>query len=106
MLNIYTVFYRQDAGAEVDHTVVTAFRVEGWASDYAFFGHPGDLSAPTVLIPRDVVLEVNMESSEDESIAVYQGKYRRTQREMLEVADGRSEEAARIETLSDSVLEV
>lgn len=42
-----------------DHSLsVRAYRFEGWAQDYAFFGDPLNNRAVTEAVPRDIVMRV------------------------------------------------
>lgn len=82
MLQQYFVVFRASAALDiqdVDGRVISAFRVEGWTKDYAFFGNPEDMSSPTVLIPREIVAEVRLDFYQGTGIGHLQQELRREQ---------------------------
>ena len=61
----YQVFFRDPSANDIGFTFVWAHRVEGWRNDHAFFGDASDLTKVTCLIPREVVLIVEMLDQEE-----------------------------------------
>lgn len=63
-MNQYLVHYRNPDDIGFHAQAVTAHRVEGWAADYAFFGHAQFPAQVTKLIPRALVREVELSYDE------------------------------------------
>jgi len=59
-MNQYLVFYRDADKRSERMRHVVAHRVEGWKEDYAFFGHSHFPGIATLLIPRELVDEVQL----------------------------------------------
>lgn len=59
-MNQYLVHYMDPKAVGFYARTVTAHRVEGWSSDYAFFGHASFPGEVTKLIPRALVREVEL----------------------------------------------
>lgn len=59
-MNKYLVYYRDPKAMGMYLSNINAHRVEGWSSDYAFFGHREFPGTVTRLIPRELVREVEM----------------------------------------------
>lgn len=63
-MNQYLVHYRNPDEIGFHAQTVTAHRVEGWAADYAFFGHARFPAQVTKLIPRALVRDVELSYDE------------------------------------------
>lgn len=63
LLNDYHVDFRASADMN-ETTTVSAYRVEGWSQDYAFFQDASNFTIPTMLIPRSLVRCVRLVRNE------------------------------------------
>ena len=71
-LTRYRIDYRQRDDNDATGSVVSAFRVEGWSEDYAFFANPANLAEPTLLVPRELVFGVSRLFDADERQEIHE----------------------------------